>query len=429
MTRRNPPAKWVLPTVINPPKRRCFVIEVPDEPQHVAAFRGAMLDLASAYKWADDPLHKAREVALVWRDVIDAMRDCEICIPPSGGVDEGVEQMIRQNPDNPCLLESSINGTDWCVFADLSLCLSPGPQPGAGAEQPRPGGGCASYQGILNANQTWLLPALVNSGDTLELTRSTGAANDGGTPAWYCPNGYQFIAGICLPPTLTNGGDPLPAQPHMCIIAKIGANYYNISSGVFTVPGGITGEAVLLQVNDGGLSNNSGSYDFTIKVCNNQVATWESLSDFSLSPYGWTAYVCAGDCGNACNAGAAGIYGSGVWTATLFGCSNQYFDMPVSPLFDARYIVSVQVLVNAASAIPSDGFGSGLFVTYYDGTGAHGIFPSTSLAAGDNLITLPVNAPNVTRIRVNSNSQSTTVRSTIKSIKIVGQGAKPSQLP
>lgn len=71
--RRNEPAKWTLPTVINPEGRRCVMIEVPDERFHIAAFRGAMLHLAEAYKWADDPDHTAREVALVWRGIIDAM--------------------------------------------------------------------------------------------------------------------------------------------------------------------------------------------------------------------------------------------------------------------------------------------------------------------------------------------------------------------
>lgn len=71
--RRNEPAKWTLPAVINPEGRRCVMIEIPDERFHIAAFRGAMLHLAEAYKWADDPDHTAREVALVWRGIIDAM--------------------------------------------------------------------------------------------------------------------------------------------------------------------------------------------------------------------------------------------------------------------------------------------------------------------------------------------------------------------
>jgi len=81
MTRRNPPAKWVLPITINPPARKCFTILVPDEELHVAAFRGALLSLASGYNWADDPLHKARLVARVWKDVVDNVFECGAAIP------------------------------------------------------------------------------------------------------------------------------------------------------------------------------------------------------------------------------------------------------------------------------------------------------------------------------------------------------------
>lgn len=78
MGRRNPPAKWVLPEVINPPDSICMTLQVPNERFHIAAFRGALLDLASAYKWQDDPDHKAREVASVWKGVIANMAsDCE----------------------------------------------------------------------------------------------------------------------------------------------------------------------------------------------------------------------------------------------------------------------------------------------------------------------------------------------------------------
>jgi len=55
-----------------------MTLQVPNERFHIAAFRGALLDLASAYKWQDDPDHKAREVANVWKGVIANMSsDCE----------------------------------------------------------------------------------------------------------------------------------------------------------------------------------------------------------------------------------------------------------------------------------------------------------------------------------------------------------------
>jgi len=215
----------------------------------------------------------------------------------------------------------------------------------------------------------------------------------------------------------------------MRLLWKIAGIYYDAMAAPLTIPGGISGESVSLVVNDSAPSNNSGSYQFKACTTNNQATSFVSVSDFALSAYGWQALNCTGTCGNPCNLGIAATYGSGKWSSVTYGCSNQVFDIIFSPTFDARSIVSVVVEVHAASAIPTDGFGSGIFAHYTDGTGEHGIFPSTSLAAGNNTITLPINASNVTRLRVTANSQSTTVATYITKVTINGIGSKPSQLP
>jgi len=81
MTRRNPPMKWVLPDVVNPPSRKCFTVLVPDEEHHIAAFRGALLALSSGYSWADDEAHTAKDVAAVWNDVVNNVFECGPGIP------------------------------------------------------------------------------------------------------------------------------------------------------------------------------------------------------------------------------------------------------------------------------------------------------------------------------------------------------------
>lgn len=271
MTRRYPPAKWVLPTIIDPPRRRCFVIEVPDEIYHIAAFRGAILDLASAYKWSDDPSHLAREVALVWRAVYDQIEEC--APPPNNGVGgEGDDILIRQNPENPCLLESSIDGIHWCAFADISLCLQDN-QPGAGAEQPRAGGGESCYTGKLFANSMWLLPTNVSTGDILSLQEATGAGQDGNVSPWKCPNGQSFVLGQCVGIAGNSSGDPLNTVPHMRLLWKINNTYYDAMAGDLTVPAGFSGATVVLQVNDDPIADNVGSYTFKACVTNNQSVT------------------------------------------------------------------------------------------------------------------------------------------------------------
>jgi len=113
MSRKNPPAKWVLPDVVDPAGRKCIMVQVPDNAYHIAAFRGAMLALASAYNWSDDIAHTAKEVALVWRDIVDAMEwGCEV----SGLID------VRQNTESPCILEKTADGDTWEEFANIQLC-------------------------------------------------------------------------------------------------------------------------------------------------------------------------------------------------------------------------------------------------------------------------------------------------------------------
>lgn len=113
MARKNPPAVWTLPEVVDPPERRCMQIPVPDDPLHIAAFRGALLTLSSAYKWADDPAHTAKEVALVWRDIIDGLNwGCDMS-----------DFDVRQNDEEPCTLEKTEDdGVTWTPWANLQKC-------------------------------------------------------------------------------------------------------------------------------------------------------------------------------------------------------------------------------------------------------------------------------------------------------------------
>jgi len=161
MARKNPPAKWVLPEVVDPEETRCFVINVPNEKYHIAAFRGALLDLASGYKWADDASHTAKDVALVWRAVIDEMDDCSMFL-----------QDVRQDtPDDPCILEKKI-GDEWTPFANLQLC-PPRIRTSQGQTQwwdgtswqPLPGGGDEREDG--GSEPPWPTPPSGESGNCL----------------------------------------------------------------------------------------------------------------------------------------------------------------------------------------------------------------------------------------------------------------------
>lgn len=230
----------------------------------------------------------------IQEDVFDLMSAFCVNPPPAGlpiiaqvGADE--DFMLRQNPDNPCELQTSVDGQTWCTWADLSKCLANTQQPGSGTPQPAPGGGCQEYDMYLEANGKWLVPTFFNNGDTIELTEITGAGSDGTVNHWYCPNGQAFVLGACVGLTGTSSGDPDPTQPHMSLVLNVGGLIFPLTTGPITLTG-LTGVAdSFIQVNDSILSDNSGSYRAKVRVCNNQAASWTKTFDFTASPAGWTA--------------------------------------------------------------------------------------------------------------------------------------------
>jgi len=279
-------SRYVLPVTIDPPDSICYEVPVPNDPFHIAAFKGAIFGLAKAYEWQNDPDHLAKEVAAVWLKIFNGLKECTPCPenPGFAGADGGGEELIRQNPDNPCEIQSSADGTHWCTFIDISLCVPGVSQPGDGSEQPTPGGGTACYHANMQGNSKWLLPTVVSTGDIIDVTGATGATNDGSNVFWWCPDGELFFAGACAGGGTNDGADPLPAELHMSLIGDIGGTFYPILAGSpFTVPGGVLNEQVIFQVNDSTLSDNSGSLAFDVCVTNNQAGDWAHSWNFLVT--------------------------------------------------------------------------------------------------------------------------------------------------
>lgn len=289
MSKRTSTARYTLPLEINPATTVDFCVRVPNDIYHIGAFLGQIYALSRAYSWQNDSAHSALLVAAVWRKIFDNLKpgNCGNDGQNNGGADEGVEQLIRQNPDHPCLLETSINGTDWCVFADLSLCVAGPGQPGSGTPQPKPGGGEQCYHAKMTGSNKWLLPTNVNTGDVITVSNYQGAASDG-TVVWYCGNGAVFQLGACFGSGTTSGGDPLNTSSHMMLIAKIGSTYYPMYNTSLTVPGGVSGAQVTFQLNDSNLADNFGDVSFDVCVTNNQAAPFSHTFDFTLTDGGFT---------------------------------------------------------------------------------------------------------------------------------------------
>lgn len=65
-----------LPDNLTPSGRVCFCINIPDDPQHFAAFWGALNALTKRYSWGKPLTADSETVASYWRDIIADNRAC-----------------------------------------------------------------------------------------------------------------------------------------------------------------------------------------------------------------------------------------------------------------------------------------------------------------------------------------------------------------
>lgn len=176
----------------------------------------------------------------------------------------------------------------WVDVPTVGVC-TPNSAPGGGMTPPGPAA-CQDYQLQFPANALTVLPFLVNSGDTLQLSSLQGAGSDG-TPTWFCPDGGIFFGGACVGGSFTSSGDPINTAPHMSILVKIGANYYSFyTTSLFTVPSGVTNEQIYIGVNDSPISDDAGTYSLAFAYCNNQTpptGTWRAHINFKLNSAGF----------------------------------------------------------------------------------------------------------------------------------------------
>lgn len=400
------------PSDLNPPDTVCLQIEIPNDRQWIAAFYDAVEQLSYWYAWDRDDAHTGREVAARWWRAFLTIRKCREAAPKDGCCDGSEETLIRQNPDNPCLLESSSDGIHWCTLFDQSLCTPENGQPGSGARQPLPGGGEECYHADFPATMQWNLPTVVSAGDTIEVKNTGGQATDAPNHVWYCPNGQLFFAGKCISTPFTQGGDPAAAANHMTIVCQISGVWYSCDSPI-TVPGGVSSAPVVFQVNDGTLSDNSGGYNFDVCVTNNGVGTWESTLDFTLDPY------------SSIKTGGLGTWVAGTGYQ---GQSNGFQPYVIQPYFDfsAAELTGYEIHYNC-SAHSGTSDGSGIYVVATSSGYLDGI---TALVNGTNVIrTGAGDKPGATEVQPTLNSGATGSQVTMTKLILRGKGTKPPQLP
>jgi len=294
MSKRYQRARWVLPSVVAPDTSTCWLVPVPDDPMHGAAFRGALQILGSAASWANDDDHTALQVAAVWRDIADNLQECEM-----------IE--IRLKPTDFCTVQLSTDGGEtWTDVADLSACAHAAAvdeiedaiargQLSGGGQQPAGGSGdpgvCYDYDVVVRGNDRWHSPIPVETGDIITIVSSSGAWWDGDViDTWECPDATSFLLGACVgSPFGTDSADPLNTSPHGILLGNIdgaATPFFEILGG-YTVPVGVAPSEFYLQMNDSVLTDNQGSINVHIQICK---SLWTHTFDFLAGNGGFSVF-------------------------------------------------------------------------------------------------------------------------------------------
>jgi hypothetical protein len=370
-------ARWELPSEIDPAERICFVVSVPKNRGHIAAFRGALLELARWYSWKEDEAHTAALVANVWKDIYNNVRviDCVTKEPLNGSE---IEDFMPLRVDCDCRVWiTCCDGTEKELVT--SGMLDQSRQRGAGEGPHTPGEGQSvqdCYQ--VQANQQYVLPFSVSPGDKIEIISASGAGYDGsGSQVWNCPDGHVFFGGACVGVTRTDGGDPVPAAPHMSLVFQVGSSFYAGMSGPITI-GGTGLQQVAIQVNDSAIGNNSGSYTVCVKWTSANSTTWEHTFDLQSDIGPWVNYT--GDSPDT----AQWTPGQGILCIpfTYVPNGNTYSGVQAQTTFPSRTITGVQLYFDRTPGNNSGGMSEVWFGVYTDIATLYTITPATEDPSG-----------------------------------------------
>jgi len=143
-----------------------------------------------------------------------------------------------------------------------------------------PSGTCVEFDLQLNGNGQVIIPVVMQSGYTIQISALSGAASDqylnldenipyNLIPNWYCPNGQNYFAGGCIGDSGFIGSDPLPSAKHMVLLASVNGTFFDCSAEpLLEIGTGVYNVLVAFQLNDADLSDNSGTITFHVEICN-----------------------------------------------------------------------------------------------------------------------------------------------------------------
>src|SRR5258706_892859 len=265
-----------LPPVKEPIGTVCIMIEVPDDPEWIRDLHSVILgNLGRWMMWKRDEDHWGTRIAARWRKSLATWRKVP-CKSP------GPEIHIYED-ENPMPIRVDCECNVWVLCCDGTTekqlwtsdqvkALIEG-NSGPGADQPAPGGGCATYHMGLSNGGRRLVPTAVSEGDTITISNTIGDTNGSSFAKWFCLSGDQFWAGNCLPYPETDAGALLPAVSVGVLVVYIAGTYYDGRSPI-TVPMGVSNVQPEFALNYDPTLPISGDITFDVEVCNNAPEDW-----------------------------------------------------------------------------------------------------------------------------------------------------------
>lgn len=349
-----------------PEGTRCLQLLIPDSDLAVRQMLGALRLLTFWRSYERDPAHPALDWAKAWTAALaetlggsECMSRTQLRVDAICQLSWSYDDWVTFDSFDPtacieALLDSEFgtrfNDMLQDKFDDGTLQRGTGQQ---SPQSPPTSGQCSTFHVHLEANGKWHCPVPVSDDFTIAISNATGGWCDGGV-YWYCPTGDSYGLGICsLNTGHLDAGDPIPTIYHMRIVGKLGSGaYFDPETSTYTVPVGTGSVDFTLQANDGSLSDNLGSVDFDVTVCNGSTL-WSHLFDFSTSACGF--YVPAGQLGAYGGAAPAHWGGQNSGIGAVCGIRRDWVG--------ARKIHTVQVNM----ALQDSRAGEPIFILYLSG--------------------------------------------------------------
>lgn len=258
----------------------CLRIDAKWRPYLLAILKQLLIERT----WENDAYRATGEASILLHQIASA----EFCIPdeqPGVSGDDCMGCCLRWNNGKLQILSCG----EWTDVPGLQGGNVQQPsQPGEGSGGPPSPGECKDYRAVIPAHGSWLLPAVVNAGDTIHLFDFDGSTTEvGGIGRWNCQDGNLFFNGVCVP--LTQYTDSTTIDPSLFtgqVIAKIAGVYYDALTPI-TVPSGISNEQVALMINYSPGGNYEGELVCQVELCNNAAGGYSHTFNFELSPGPW----------------------------------------------------------------------------------------------------------------------------------------------